>query len=1025
MSAPDDKSSSFPEKALEAGERIFNLIWHTDNPQDFWHWLILIFFVLVVAGVLVIIAFKALGSALEHLVKFVEAYKSSGLPMWLNPANKSRVRRRKQFCGVLDADLSYLAKAENWNDQYFTDLEAEVETEGGYYATAWDKICRRKSFGLRKERSLIRAITTSAERAMQLIGEPGSGKSVALRHLAKQLAEQGRKSNDKNAIVPLYINLREMEHSDKNSVNADGVREFVLDNIRRGDADTSAFVRENWDDYCNRGIWLFLFDSFDEIPAVLHSEAGSNVVRLYSQAIRQFLEGMGECKGILASREFKGPEALPWKKLRILPLSGEKQDELIQNSFLDAQYMKLVRQHLAGSHSSIGSTPLFLTLLCRYVRDEHHAPNNDHDILLQHIERLARREPEYLSKKYRLTPDELIVGAERLARLFAEDDTLSLAPSLDQIIAKLPAAQIPEGTVERLISALVDCKIGRADVPNAAQGDRKFAFAHRRYQEALFVRFLTRHPEALSANQLLTEPRWREYTVTLLQTRNPHEISNLLDHACEILEFCAAQQQSTKVYARSPLPADLGYFNWTSDVGVPILNLLQEGLARRLQDVPVRLSIAVSSYLDPRWETGDTWDRCEVLRLGGLLPHDTLVKYLVETFDHGTKAERFHAFRQAAFTSKLPDLAKTAVLKMLSDQVILASNRADQLTVEALAARLPSSLGANFVVSRGNKLRRSIGWMQKIGSSLQFFIPLAVIRSLMGKLISSINSTSNVLSFRPKNVPMVFDILLPLVFLVPMWSVCAVQFAKGSSNTLIAIFALISAAILIYCVIFCPFLVRHHGGKVRLSDIGSWIYNRVINREFVAELFALFLTAGFALGVSVALGYFVDWLAREYLNLRLFDVEVPTIGSRLGVGFATIVTLTYAFMIPTMLLASRNIRRQAQESDAQLENIKKSAKSDVEILYAANNSNQLIFWLESHETLLSDFHSIRIFSSFVLATLLREIVIGDEAYRARASCFSRKVKSSRKEKEKEKEKDLSDLKRMRQILEDRFIKQSK
>lgn len=92
---------------------------------------------------------------------------------------------------------------------------------------------------------------------MQLVGEPGSGKSVALRHLAKQLAVRGQTSNEKNAIVPLYINLREMDITDLEKVNADSVREFVLDNIRRGDADTSAYVKENWDDYCNRGLWLF------------------------------------------------------------------------------------------------------------------------------------------------------------------------------------------------------------------------------------------------------------------------------------------------------------------------------------------------------------------------------------------------------------------------------------------------------------------------------------------------------------------------------------------------------------------------------------------------------------------------------------------------------------------------------------------------------------------------------------------------------------------------------------------------
>ncbi|HDH1455686.1 TPA: NACHT domain-containing protein, partial [Klebsiella quasipneumoniae subsp. quasipneumoniae] len=451
--AAKDEGAAISDKVINAGERVFNLLWSSNGEHDLWHWILLIFIVLSVFGVGLFFILKTICALIEQLAKFLESYKSSGFPIWLNKDNKIRVRKRKQFCAVLDADLSYLAKAENWNDQYFTDLEAEVETEGGYYASALDKLRRKKSFGLRKERSLIRAISSSTERAMQLVGEPGSGKSVALRHLAKQFAIQGKKSNDKKATVPLYINLREMEVSNIDEINADSVRNFVLENIRRGDADTAAFVRENWEDYCNRGVWLFLFDSFDEIPSVLHSATGSNIIQTYSQALRQFLEGMGECRGILASREFKGPEALPWKKIRILPLSGEKQDELIRNSFLNESNLNLVRQHLASPHTTIGTTPLFLTLLCRYVRDEQRAPSNDHDILFQHIERLAKREPEYLERKYKLSPENLMIGAERLARLFAENDTLSLAPTLDQIMNQLPEEDIPGGSIERLISA--------------------------------------------------------------------------------------------------------------------------------------------------------------------------------------------------------------------------------------------------------------------------------------------------------------------------------------------------------------------------------------------------------------------------------------------------------------------------------------------------------------------------------------------------------------------------------------------
>lgn len=1002
-------SPSLSEKALIFAEKIFDALWGTVGPQDAWHWAIMILIILIAIGVVATIAIKALGSAIEHLVKLVEAYKSSGLPMWLSADNKSRVRRRKQFCGVLDADLAYLAKAENWNDQYFTDLEAEVETEGGYYATAWDRMCRKKSFGLRKERSLIRAITSSTERAMQLVGEPGSGKSVALRHLAKQFAEQGRKSNDKNATVPLYVNLREMDGQYFNSITADNVRMFVLDNIRRGDADTSAFVRENWDDYCNRGIWLFLFDSFDEIPAVLHSEAGSNIVRQYSQAIRQFLEGMGECKGILASREFKGPEALPWKKLRILSLSGEKQDELIDNSFLTETQMSLVRQHLASSDSSIGATPLFLTLLCRYVKDEQHGPKNDHDILLQHIERLARREPEYLRRKYKLSTKELIDGAERLARLFAENETLSLAPTLDQIATQLPLDQIPGESIERLISALVDCKIGRADVPNAAHGDRRFAFAHRRYQEALFVRYLARHPEAISPTELLSEPRWREYTVTLLQTRAPEEIKNLLDVACAVLVARAGQQEAHG-YAEPPLPSHLMFFDWSAEIAVPLLSLLQEGLARRLQDVPAELSNAVQDFLEPRWQNGDTWDRCEVLRLGGLLPHQTLVTYLVEVFDNGTESERAQAFRLATFTSGLPESARAFVLTMLSDQVLLVQNRAEQLNLEAIAARLPSSMGANFVVSRGNRIRRNFRWIIKIGSFLRIDL-LSSTFELSTELV--MNSTLGSSQSTNKNqilLPTAFGLTFPLIILMPLTIMCITNLLATPTIVLWLLTTTTAIATLSYCLMFCPYLVRSQGKEITVSDSAKWLLKHFTPLNCIKTLLMVFLIGLAVFLIGWPLGYGINWAMRNYFNIHLIKTETPSAKELAGLGMGLLITVFYICGFALILINARKNHRTTNQWKNNLEKTRSSTNSDVSILYSASSIDELTNWLRNDDELLVQSKPIREFSSFVLDAIRQALSKQTPSSLIYPPCLSSK------------EQKIGKMKRVRQIIETRFAR---
>jgi hypothetical protein len=683
---------------------------------NFWHWLLEIrnwgSLEGWVARVAVWLLLSYIGLLLlKHMLELILAIKSAGaglgIPFSFSPEKRAEIRRRQQFCNALLSDLGVLTKAENWNDQFFTDLEAQIEAEGRFFASRVDRLMHRESKGLRRVRSLIGAIESSAEQFLLLVGDPGSGKSVALRHLAHQLARRSAQSREGNLKIPLYINLKELPQAPAEGPTAEFIRNFVLDNVRRGDSDTAAYVKEHWDKYREEGIWFFLFDSFDEIPAVLHAPSGSSVIETHANAIRQFLAGMSGCRGIIASREFKGPNTLPWQKLRILPLSPSRRSELVDNYFLPTHLRAIVFQHLAVNEAALYNNPLFLTLLCRYVKDEGNPPPNDLDLLNKHLDRLARRDSDFLKRRYALDSSQLMAGAMVLARAFAENQSLSLAPTQDEILNALKGYRLLGVDLESLLSALVYVKIGRSDV-EARAGDRRFTFAHRRYQEALFVRFMAENPGYIDNRELLTNLHWREYAVTLIQTQSNKIIEGILADATRLLREYGENKRSTIV--TKEFGGALAYFDWQSDPALHLLNLLQEGLARRLNDVPMHLREAVDLLLMPRWRSGDFYDRHMVLSVSGLMSGQSLSQILEEAVRFGSEDMLRTAFKQCAFLTEMRPQLIRWLRRRFSDEVIAVGGGGGLAKVEAFGARLPLIIGADYIWKRSYMVRRISLW---------------------------------------------------------------------------------------------------------------------------------------------------------------------------------------------------------------------------------------------------------------------------------------------------------------------------
>jgi hypothetical protein len=692
---------------------------------------------------------------------------------------REHIQRRRQFLSVLSSDLASIGKAEAWNDQNFTDLEAEVQIEGGYFASVFDRIRNHRSYAQRRERSLIGAIDGSAERCLLLTGDPGGGKSVALRHLAVQMIERARSSNRMYVPIPLYINLRELTAHPV--IDADAIKKFVIDNVRRGDADTADYIKRNWSVFNEKGGWFFLFDSFDEIPEVLHSASEDLQIDRYGRAIQQFMDGLGRCRGVLASREYKSPKALAWPRLRILPLNEGLQEELVSRTFLTKLQKSTVLHALSRSHSSTFRNPLFLTLLCRYVRENESSPRNEHELLYRHVDSLCERDEDYVVSRWGLDAAAMKEAAAELARIFALAPDMGLSPSIDEIVKEVKADSVIFGRVESVIEALTYVKVGRMDVAATSRRERRFAFSHRRYHEAVFARYLSENVGVVGERELLSNPRWREYVVALLQMNTPSAEASLIDAAGKMFSSSSANVR----YNEERISGfSLKTYAWQDELLIHLLKLMVEVKKYNPSSAWSAVEQRVDEFFSPLWNRGDLFDRLMIIRFGGAGSsegHSRRIEYARKSEVAALQEEAVSSCQFATSPSEnVADWIRTRVVT----KIISSSKNLDALRWEALAAQLPAAYEVGVCIDRAKKLRKQHRYARMVMRPLSYLF--GVMDEFFKRADSDLRSYSRFRSIMMMGgfvpVCMASSVLFALIeneVMVPLWGAMALVMVVG------------------------------------------------------------------------------------------------------------------------------------------------------------------------------------------------------------------------------------------------------
>jgi len=649
--------------------------------------------------------------ALDILSRIKGLWVKEFSPLFYSAEEKRRVARRRRFADHIESEVRRLNNLEAWSDYRFAELEAEVEAEGRQRTFSIFPLLQRSRSGLRREKSLSRALETSQERLILVEGEPGSGKSVALRHVAQSMARKAMKARTAKIITPIYINLKELKPNKGELIDRNLIQAFVLKSLNRAnDRDIEEFLENEFDQGLQEGTWLFLFDSFDEIPDVLSSTEADAIIRNYSDAISDFLHGLNLCRGIVASRQFRGPGQSGWPRFRILQLSETRRAELVRKADLGAELQNTVVGQLGIAGDEIRgmvSNPMFLGLLCEYMKAGNPFPQNAHSVFETYVETRLNRDQERLERRFKLKPSEIRATAENVAFCMAADQGLGLTPTRENIVKAMKELdfRVPKNFISQL-DALEYIKLARSETATAAGDSKPFTFAHRRFQEYFATCIVLREPKRVAPRLLLTDARWRETTVVICQTQPANLLLPIIKEARKIL---TEMKRGVPELIDNPME----YVNETKDTtseidSLPTLfpwpagllhfaGLLQDGFFNRLKDLPDDLRLMVGQILLTASKNGTLSDQKWALEIAGTVPSEILIWLLRDAFASDSQWLSEVAFRQTARLNEIPDDISRSIRQALVRLFVDGHLKREQHTIYAHISRLDKS--SDFVAT--------------------------------------------------------------------------------------------------------------------------------------------------------------------------------------------------------------------------------------------------------------------------------------------------------------------------------------
>ncbi len=418
----------------------------------------------------------------------------------------------ESICESLSASIRDIDRATNWSHEYYTPLDAEVEMKT---SNRTNKVVK----------DLLEAIKESNDRLFLLVGDPGAGKSVALRKLCLDIL----KDSVKREYIPIYVNLKEWTDTKDWTIKPptwQDLRNFIKQSLLQKDPYLADFFEKYYDVLDENGNLFFVLDSFDEIPQVLGTTADAKLIEDLSIVCRDFLKGSKQkrSKGILASREYRMPrqEYLEANtKLTVRPFTFEKiEQSLTQSNKVSKETVEKLLRERPELIPSLRN-PFISSLLKAYLTDNNNQfPKNQADLFENYIHKAIQKAQARKGLTDIPFDDILSVTIQIAKTIFSESGLQAPLSILRQ--------QIAHPHFDNIVEIMRYTRIARGDSSNTSE----FSFSHRRFYEYFVVQDILKVGKAdLPLENIPTDSRWRD-TLVLYCEVAPFEEAQKIANYC-------------------------------------------------------------------------------------------------------------------------------------------------------------------------------------------------------------------------------------------------------------------------------------------------------------------------------------------------------------------------------------------------------------------------------------------------------------------------------------------------------------